>query len=245
MKELSEPPFFPAELVRGKLPVLLGRHFPAVAGDRPGMELFLEYAARFEDNGPGIFFGAKAFLECKEVVPALVLEAGASRDFAGEKPCSNRAGEECRAFLVREALLPAMDEMLGELSFLCRLEKSDVARLAALLASEGEPWKLGAAARMAGERGDGFLVDYLLPLINHADTQVSIPAIAALGRLGASQHVSAVVKASRAGEEGLVRAVAVALKDMGTPEARRYLEEWARHHQMAGIRELAAELLRH
>jgi hypothetical protein len=245
LKELSEPPIFSAELVRGQLPKLLAQHFPVADGDRPGMELFLEYAARFEDGGTGIFFGAKAFLEGRNVVPALILEAGATRDLTGETPCTaSRNSEECLAYLEQEALLPALDEMLGELAFLCRLEQSDVPRLAVLLAGEGEPWQLGAAARMAGERGDDSLVDSLLPLLTHADTQVSIPAIAALGRLGASKHVSAIVKASRAGEEGLVRAVAVALKDMGTPEARRYLEEWARHHQMAAIRELAAELLR-
>jgi len=246
MKELSATPYFPEELVRGHLPKVLSRHFPVEDASAPGLELFLEYAVRFEEDGEGIFFGAKSFLESRLTMPVTLLEAGATRDLKRHGPCSlDRESVECHSQLVEEALLPAIDEMLGELSFLCRLEKSSSKELVGMLDMEDEAWKLGAIARMAGERGEKGLTDSLAALVEHPDMQVSIPSIGALGRLGAVEYASVLVKASRAGEEPLVRAVAVALKDFGTPEAHRYLEEWARHHQMSEIRELAADLLAH
>jgi len=106
-----------------------------------------------------------------------------------------------------------------------------------------DAWVRAKAAVAAGERGLSDLSGELAKLVEEPDVSVAMPAIAAIGRLRAGEHVTLLVRRAQATDENVVRTVAVALSDIGTPEALRYLRDWAENHPLTEIRELASDLL--
>jgi len=137
---------------------------------------------------------------------------------------------------------PALDQLLLRLELRCRLETGPDQAVGELLRAE-DPWARGQAAMAAGERGLHQFVDLLTDLAREEDTQVCLPAIGALGRLRARGTIPQLVECTRGAPDSVVRAVAVALADMGGAEARPYLKQWAAHHPSAAIRELVTRLL--
>lgn len=219
-----------------------------VAGElesgEPGWTLFLELAVAPAAEAPGEFhFGVRGFLKDLNQIPPPVLEASA----AGERLARSKCGDggtksDCHIDLWGEILAQPLQKVMGELSFLCTARQLSGAELIEAL-SHANSWQRGELARVAGELGDKSVAPALRGLLDGDEIAVQLRAIAALGRLQDDEAIPQLVKLTQGAEETVVRAVMVALADIGSAEARRYLETWAEHHPLLTMRELAGELL--
>jgi len=247
-RQLGDSPLLPAKSVEAELLRILPNHFPSRADvGTPGLKLAVEYAGALSDSDDGdgaVYFGIRGFMEQLGTALPLVLETDLTHDVPLPRECSggNLKDQACVQELLARVVRPAFQALAGRLSYLCTLEICSVQELKEDLASD-DPWKRGQAARTVGERKMHELAAGLVALASEDDGQVALPAIAALGRLKYGEATSELVARTQGAREPVIRAVAGALADIGTPEARRYLKEWASYHAMPSIRELSAELL--
>ena len=211
----------------------------------PGWTLFLELAVAPAAEGVGQFhFGVRGFLKDLNQVPAPVLEASASGEQGSAAVCDDGwTGAECRESLWRAVLASPLEKVLGELSFLCEVRQMDGAGLVKAL-ERADSWQQAELARGAGELGDTTVIPALRPLLDADEAGVQLRAIAALGRLQDEGSVPRLVRLTQGAPEAVVHAVMVALADIESAEARRYLQTWAEHHPLLSMRELAGELLK-
>lgn len=110
----------------------------------------------------------------------------------------------------------------------------------------GHPGILAESASEAGERHLAAAVPDLVRLTTHANLQVATRAGAALGLLKTTDPdaLRALVRMTEGPTTERHRVAIMALSDVGTPEARRYLETLAVSHPAPELRELARERLR-
>jgi len=263
LMEFGGKDLLPAADVEAVLARLAGEYLAGRLGTgEADMKLFVQYALRPSEEGePTLYFGAKGFLKGPRIdsppsppgepPPSLVgtapletmLEADAHQDMAVPEACAAALEKPaCRAVVLEKIATPALEQLVRRLSLLCRMEGSCSSALAAMLKSP-DPWVRTHAARAAGEQGLADLADDLALLLDDEEVQVVLPAIGALGRLGAAQTVPALVGRAERADESVIRAVAVALADINSPEARKFLLNWAESHPLTSIRELARELL--
>ena len=266
LMEFGGQGLLPAAVAKQALADFAGEYLAGRLGTGDAdMKLFVQYALRRSEVGePTLFFGAKGFLKGPpppsvggppslpgEPPPSLVgtspletvLEADAQQDMVAPDECAADLTEPaCRSLVLEKLVLPAFEQLVRRLSLLCRMEGSCSSALSAMLKSP-DPWVRAHAARAAGEQGFSDLTDELITLLDDEDLQVVLPAVGALGRLGAAQGVPALVRRAERADEGVVRAVAVALADIDSPEARKFLLNWVESHPLTSIRKLATELL--
>lgn len=222
-------------------------HLMSTPGQQAGtpMTLNLEYAVQLGE-GDRLHLGVLSFLKGPPRTPPAIFEAGATRDFELPKGCpSLNAGppsHECLSALESKILVPALEETLKKLVVLCRMENCDPEELAGFLDSQ-DPWTRARAAVAVGDCGNVALAPALVKLVREDNVSVAVPAIGALGRLRLGKYVKLLVDRAGAADEKIIRAVAVALADIGTWEARKYLREWGKYHPLREIRDLATELL--
>ncbi len=108
------------------------------------------------------------------------------------------------------------------------------------------PGVLAESASEAGERHLAAAVPALVRLTTHPNLQVATRAGAALGLLKAAspEALQALVRMTEGPTTERHRVAIMALGDLGTPEARRYLDTLAVGHPSPDLRELARERLR-
>ena len=244
VKEISTPNNFDSAVLNRIAAQVVGRAFEDDPEDHNGLALYLEVLATPSQTHVGILYhGVRGFLKTREVMPPSTWEA----QIAGEGPLpeeclSGLADEQCVSGQLQQYVQPDIELVVRRLRWLCRLdvEPPEFVRAALL---ESEDWIRIAAARAVGERKLITLRLDLEELLTVAGPSVFPPAIGALGRLGDEGSIPALMKVSRGSDEHIIKAVAVALSDIGTPLARRYLAEWRDNHHLNSIRDLARELL--
>jgi hypothetical protein len=213
------------------------------SGD-PGWTLFLELAVSPATETPDIFhFGVRGFLKDLNQVPPPVLESAAAGEQSLSADCGEGwSGSSCRQTLWQGVLAEPLTKVMGELTFLCEVRRMNGAALTEALA-QADAWQEAELARTAGELGDKTVAPALRKLLDSSDSRVQLRAIAALGRLQDEGAIPQLVRLTRGAEEKTIHAVMVALADIESAEARRYLETWAEHHPLLSMRELARGLL--
>jgi hypothetical protein len=234
------------ETVERELGALLESHFPI--GSSPtthSLSLVVQYAGRRSSSPQGtFFFGASGLLKEMGSVRPLVLRTEVQQDWPLPEECATMpAPDSCAGMLAAGAVRPALDSLLGKLAFDCQVHTGGIEVLRTALQAPDQ-WRKREAVRMVGERGMTELAPQVLELLDTADEPLCLAVIGALGRLKAEAAVPALVQASGKASEVVVHAVAVALRDIQTPTALRYLEEWARYHPVTSVRSLAEELLK-
>lgn len=221
-------------------------HFDDPAGSARGLRLQVEHATTVsaeDGKGSNAYFGAQGFIEQPERAPPLVLRTEVTRDGLVPDACKETLAEpECRRRLLEDVAVPAFDQLLGQLAFLCRLEACNMAYLKKAL-SAPTAWQKSAAAQAVGECGAKELAEDLVKLARADDAQVAVPAIGALGRLAYGPAVAGMIARAHRAEGSVVHAVAVALADIDSPESLRYLRNWASYHSDPSVKELAGKLL--
>lgn len=127
-----------------------------------------------------------------------------------------------------------------------KMRHADDAEILAVLHTSDHPGLLSEAASEAGERRLAGATADLARLAGHPNARVATRAGAALGLIKVStpEVVRALVHMTE-GPDAEKHLVAIhALADLGTPEARRYLESLAVGHPSPAIRDIARERLR-
>ncbi|MFO0744722.1 MAG: hypothetical protein U1F43_03475 [Myxococcota bacterium] len=154
--------------------------------------------------------------------------------------------------VVRQVAKDGAEGVYGQ----ARTRHADDARILANLAQSAEaaadpkaeqhPGILSESASEAGERHLVAAVPDLVRLTAHPNVRVSVRAGAALGllKVATPEVLQALVRMTE-GPSAQRHLVAIhALADLGTPDARRYLDNLATGHPDAALRELARERLR-
>jgi len=166
------------------------------------------------------------------------------------RPFGGTAGGTGRARLdevVRQVARDAADGLFGQATTRHQADARILDNLS--LPTDGAAAHDGILSESASEAGERRLtaaVPDLVRLTAHANTRVAVRAGAALGllKVATPDVLHALVKMTE-GPNPQRHLVAIhALADLGTPEARRYLDSLATGHPLAAIRELARERLR-
>lgn len=241
--EMSQSRFLTEEKAQQILQERVNRHFPP--DDGPGtLTLYVQYAIRRGDEEPDrFFFGAKGFLKGPGTPLPVVLEADGQKDGPVPEACKEALNSPLCAGQIADTMAqPAFELLVRRLSRVCALHGADEKTVSSLF-GDSDPWVRGQAGMQAGEAGLASLVPALEKLASDEAPEAALPAIGALGRLKAQDSVHVLVNRARQADEVITHAVAVALAEIGSDEARRYLETWAVSHPIASIKTLAGELL--
>jgi len=145
-----------------------------------------------------------------------------------------------------DALTEALGDLLADLAGRQQTHGRDDAAIALLLAESDHPGALGQAAIEAGQRGLGDTAKDLRRLTADPRSHVARRAGAALGLLKDpdSETLSALARMTEGQDMGRHLVALHALADIGTPEARRYVEALADSHPIPELRELARSRLK-
>jgi hypothetical protein len=150
-------------------------------------------------------------------------------------------GETRLEEVLREVLRDGIDILYGQLAARGAPD-SDILEN---LTHSDHPGLLGESASEAGERRLVAAVPNLIRLTAHDNRRVSMRAGAALGllRVARPDIIEALVRMTEGSDKEKHLVAIHALADLGTPEARRYLESIAMSHPSPVIRQLARERL--
>lgn len=178
-------------------------------------------------------------------VEAFRLTLDDERAFGGSAGGTSKARLE---EVVRQVARDGADGLFGQARTRHADDATVLGNLAATAHGDAEVHTgiLSESASEAGERRLTLAVTDLVRLTAHPNTRVAVRAGAALGLLKVStpEVLKALVKMTE-GPVAQRHLVAIhALGDLGTPEARRYLDALATGHPDAALRELARERLR-
>ncbi len=222
----------------------LSSRFGAVGAGESGLDLRVEYLVyRRQSEDDAVFFGARALL--KHVSPSIELtwEANATADAPTPAACAAAlSGPECRAFVLANLLPRVMDRLTDRAFVACSLESLPSQQVGKLLAST-DPWERAQAAKAAGERKLSDLVSPLAQRLDDEEYLVMMSAIGALGRLQSDQAIDPLVKKAQRASPDVVLAIAVALLDLGSPTARKYVQDWSTSHPLTEVKERCTQLL--
>jgi hypothetical protein len=244
VKEISTQTSFAPTLLNRVVARVVDSTFQDTPGDKTGLELYIEVLATPSKTHAGVLYhGVRGFLKTQNVKPPTAWEA----QTAGEGPlpdiCLSDVEErDCVKVQLEHYIQPDIEVVVQRLYWLCKLEIEPPEFVQAALLKPDD-WFQIAAARAIGERRLVTLRPDLEELLTTASPEVVPPTIGALGRIGDEASIPALMKVSRGANEQILWAVAVALGDINTPLARRYLAEWRDHHHLTDIRDLAKELL--
>ncbi len=133
--------------------------------------------------------------------------------------------------------------LVGDLVFRCRLGTAPPDVLPGLASNIEDPEDLVAWARACGDRDISACGDGLKGFIEDERSRVAAAAIVALGQIGAADVVPAIVKRTARAAPLVIRAAVIALGELGTDEARRYLTLWSSGHPDPDVRDMAREML--
>ncbi len=150
-------------------------------------------------------------------------------------------GETRLEEVLREVLRDGIDTLYGQLS----ARGAPDSDILDHLAHADHPGLLGESASEAGERRLIAAIPDLVRLTAHDNRRVSMRAGAALGllRVARPDIIEALVRMTEGSDKEKHLVAIHALADLGTPEARRYLESIAMSHPSPVIRQLARERL--
>ncbi len=199
---------------------------------------------------------ARAFFDGELVCPrgksetdTFRLKIETTRTFGGSSGVGGTANER-----LLEALRSVLADGAANLFGQARMRNAPDADIVSTLATSEHPGLLAEAASEAGERKLVKTVPDLVRLTANAHTQVATRAGGALGLIAAGSselataEVDVIIRAlvrMTDGPEPERHLVAInSLADLGTPDAKRYLESLAVGHPSAALREVAREHLR-
>ncbi len=247
-RDLSEPAMIEEGPLAGMVLAYADREFPGSV-EKPGVfKLQLQVAVRegeAEDTASGnplrIFLGGTAHLSAPATPVDIVFETASQQDqelspLCADDPQSN----QCKEWVFQELMPPLVDEMVHHLSMRCQMEHSP--DLTPFLQSADTAVRIDAC-RVAGDRKDPQFEELVLGLAGDESREVALACVGALALFATDKSVARLVRASTRAHLDVVRQVAVALADIGTPLALKYLRNWAQGHPSAAIRELARSLL--
>lgn len=137
----------------------------------------------------------------------------------------------------------AFTGLVGALVFRCRLGTARADALPGLASNLKGPEDLVAWARACGDRDISACGDGLVDLLDDERSRVAAAAIVALGQVGAVDMVPAIVGRTARADPLVVRSAVLALGELGTEEARRYLTLWSGGHPDPDVRDMAREML--
>ena len=137
----------------------------------------------------------------------------------------------------------AFTGLVGALVFRCRLGTAPPDALPGLASNLKDPEDLVAWARACGDRDITACGEGLEGLLGDERSRVAAAAIVALGQVDAVDVVPAIVKRTARADPLVVRAAVLALGELGTDEARRYLTLWSSGHPDPDVRDMAREML--
>lgn len=154
-------------------------------------------------------------------------------------------GPERRAEAIAQVASDGAARLFGQVTTRHVADDQILANLADA-AHRDHPGILAESAIEAGERHLAAAIPALVRLTAHANLQVATRAGAALGLLKANtpEALQALVRMTEGPTTERHRVAIMALGDLGTPEARRYLDTLAVGHPSLDLRELARERLR-
>lgn len=172
-------------------------------------------------------------------IDAFRLELDVTRHFGGT---AGGTGIERLTEALRQVVADGADGLFGQ----ARMRRASDAELASTLAGSDHPGLLAEAASESGERRLTGVVPDLVRLTGHPNARVATRAGAALGllKVATPEVIRALVRMTDGAEPERHLVAIHALGDLGTPEARRYLESLAVGHPSPALREIARERLR-
>jgi len=171
-------------------------------------------------------------------------------DFFSVKLDTQRSFGGVNGGSANERLLEALRAVIGDgaagLYGQARLRHAPDAELRTTLATSEHLGLLAEAASEAGERQLVDVVSDLVRLSAHPNLRVATRAGAALGllKVATPEVIKALVRMTDGAEPDKHLIAIHALADLGTPEARRYLESLALGHPSPALRDIARERLR-
>jgi len=137
----------------------------------------------------------------------------------------------------------AFEGLAGTLTFRCRLSTVPAEALPGLRADLVEVDDLVAWSRACGDRDMATCGEGLVGLLADPRERVAAAAALALGMAGVESAIPAMVERTTRADPLVVRAVVLALGELGTEEARRYLRLWSEGHPDPEVKGLAAEMM--
>ena len=182
------------------------------------------------DEGAGTSLGVKALWEVMDGHLRQPISADVAQDLGPDADLDVAAQE-------------AFTGLVGALVFRCRLGTAPPHALPGLASNLKDPEDLVAWARACGDRDITACSEGLVGLLGDERSRVAAAAIVALGQVGAVDVVPAIVKRTARADPLVVRAAVLALGELGTDEARRYLTLWSSGHPAPDVRDMAREML--
>ena len=247
-RDLSEPLIIEVGRLESMVLASVEKEFPG-STDKPGaFKLQLQLAVREADTqntSPGspvrVFLGGTAHLGAPATPVAIVLETASQQDHELSPVCTkDPQSKGCREWVSEELMPPLVNDMVHHLSVRCQMEHSP--DLTPFLQSEDPSIRIDAC-RVAGDRKDPQFEELVLKLTGDSSREVALACVGSLALFATDESVPKLVQASTRAHPDVVRQVAVALADIGTPLALKYLRNWAQGHPTQSIRELAKMLL--
>jgi len=199
-------------------------------GDGPAGALRVVYLLASLEGAAGWSLGIKALWEVMDGPLRRPVSVDLVRDLPADADIEAAAA---RAF-----------ETLGAtLAFRCRLDTVRADSLPALLGDLAAVDDLVAWARVCGDRRVAACEDGLMGLLLDERGRVAAAAALALGQARVEKAIPDIVGRTARAEPLVVRAAVLALGELGTEEARRYLRLWSDGHPDPEIRVLAGEMM--
>ncbi|GEM_PF-6203147 len=242
--DVSSPAVVGGDSVRSVLQPLLEKRFGPFEASPQGGTVRLEYLVYRREGGEDVLFlGSRAMVRTEWGEVGLAWEVLGSAEAATPESCAKGLEAPGCVRFIEESLMPrAFGVVVQRVDLLCKLEREPADKIALALADE-DSWVRLQAVKVAGERGLKQLSGKLVAALQDSDDMVVVAAIAALGRLGDASAVEALVARATKASMPVIIAVTNSLADIGTTQARAYLEEWSRNHPSEEIRERCSALL--
>ncbi len=198
--------------------------------DGPAGSLRVVYLLTALEGDTGWSLGVKALWEVMDGPLRQPVSVDIARDLSVDVDLDSVAAETFEA-------------LAATLAFRCRLGTVPSDSLADLRSGLDGIDDLVAWARACGDRRVETCGDGLLGLLKDERFRVAAAAALALGQAGVEAAIPAIVERTARADPLVVRAAVLALGELGTKEARRYLRLWSEGHPDRSVQELAEEMM--